>query len=357
MRICFISHGQLIHIDAYLDFFKTRGDDVHFISLTPSPPKQVPTYNMGFGKYTVKKGKWKYLLSAMRIRRLVRKLKPDIVHAHYATSGGLAGLVCGFHPFVVTVHGSDLTLGIKSRIWKPLLKAIFNHADCVNTVSEDLKEMALTLGISAEKIKVITPGIDTENFSFVEKGPIDEEQPLRLICTRRLEPVFNHQTIIEALATLKSKGVRFHMTLVGDGTLKEKLEQLVREKQLAGQVTFLGQLDNSKLPQVLQQNDVYLSASLWDGTSLSLLEAMATGLFPVVSDIKANKAWLKNNVNGLLHRVTDAEDLADKILRLRGNPKLTIQAAKTNRRLVVTSGDRKTNLKQVEKIYEQLCRN
>ena len=300
MRICFISHGQLIHTDPYLDFFKARGDDVHFICLTPSPPKQVPTYNMGFGRYTLKKGKWKYLLSAVRIRRLVRKLKPDIVHAHYATSGGLAGLICGFHPFVVTVHGSDLTLGIKSRIWRPLLKTIFNHADCVNTVSEDLKEMVLTLGVCAEKIKVITPGIDTKKFSFVEKGPIGKEQPLRLICTRRLEPVFNHRTIIEALAILKSKGVRFHLVLVGDGTLKEKLEQLVKEKQLSDQVTFLGQLDNSKLPQVLQQNDVYLSASHWDGTSLSLLEAMATGLFPVVSDIKANKAWLEDNVTSLL---------------------------------------------------------
>jgi len=87
---------------------------------------------------------------------------------------------------------------------------------------------------------------------------------------------------------------------------------------------------------------------------LSLLEAMATGLFPIVSDIKANSSWLDHNQDGLLHKAGDANDLAQCILRLRDNPQLAIAAAQRNRRKVVESGNRKTNMKQLEQIYETL---
>lgn len=143
---------------------------MRFISLSPAPERGVPTYNVGLGtRYSRTVGKWKYPLSMLRVRRLVRKLKPDIVHTHYVTSGGLTGLVCGFHPTVTTAHGGDLTVGIKKRLWRPLLKAIFNHSDCINTVSEDLKEKVISLGIRPEKIRVLTPGIDTDKFSFAQR--------------------------------------------------------------------------------------------------------------------------------------------------------------------------------------------
>jgi len=355
MRICFISLGTFTHIGPYLDYFKEAGHDVSFISLSPSPERGVPTYNVGIGsKYSESEGKWKYPISMLRARRLVKKLKPDIVHAHYATSCGLTALICGFHPTVVTAHGSDLTIGIKSRIWRSILKRIFEFADCVNTVSQDLQSMVASLGIDRSKIETLTLGIDIEKFSFVQRPQIDPSGPLRLVCTRRLEEVFDHRTIIGALALLKERSVNYQMSLIGDGSLLSSLKQQVKNAGLDGCVSFIGRVDNDKLPEVLDRHDVYLSASQWDGTSLSLLEAMATGLFPIVSDIKANSSWLKHNLDGMLHKVGDANDLAECILRLRGSPQLAIAAAQRNRRKVVESGNRKTNMKQLEKIYQTL---
>ncbi|UCC98172.1 MAG: glycosyltransferase [Phycisphaerales bacterium] len=355
MRICFISLGTFTHIGAYLDYFRDAGHEVIFISLSPGPERGVPTYNVGLGtRYCESRGKWKYPISMIRARRLLKRLKPDIVHAHYATSCGLTALVCGVHPTVVTVHGSDLTIGIKSRIWRPLLKKIFEHSDCINTVSEDLAKRVTSLGTETKKVETLTLGIDTDLFSFAERAAPDPSRALRLICTRRLEPVFDHKTIIGALVLLKEKAVKFQMTFVGEGSLLDALRQQSVSEGLEDSVSFIGKVCNDDLPDILHGHDVYLSASLWDGTSLSLLEAMATGLFPIVSDIKANSAWLNHNTDGLLHRVGDAGDLADCVMQLRRNPWLAIEAAGRNREKVVRSGNRKTNMKRLEKIYREL---
>jgi glycosyltransferase involved in cell wall biosynthesis len=355
MRICFIALGNFTHIGLYLDYFKEAGHDVHFIALSPGPERTVAVHNVGLGrKYSAREGKWKYPISMLRARRLIKELKPDIVHAHYATSAGLTALICGFHPTIITAHGSDLTVGIKSRIWRPLLKRIFKFADCVNPVSKDLQDMVLSLGINPNKIETLTPGIDTDKFSFAEKNDIASSEVLKLVCTRRLEPVFDHQTIIRALVLLKKKQFRFEMTFVGDGSLYKELKQQVKDADIDTNVNFTGRVDNDNLPEILSRNDVYLSASLWDGASLSLLEAMAVGLFPIVSDIKANSSWIEDNVDGLLHKVGDADDLTDKILQLRDRPQLVTKAIKANRKKVVESGNRKTNLKQLERIYEKL---
>ena len=347
--------GTFTHIGPYLDYFKQAGHDVHFIAMSPGPQRGVPMYNIGLGrKYSETEGKWKYPISMLRARRLIKKLKPDIVHAHYATSCGLTALMCGFHPTVVTAHGSDLTTGIKSRIWRPLLRKIFTFADCVNTVSKDLEEMAIGLGIEPDKIETLTPGIDVDRFTAIERAQIEPSRPVRLVCTRRLEPVFDHPTIIAALARLKKNGIDFRMTFVGDGSLKDTLRQQAGDAGLNGCVTFAGRVPNNNLPDIIKRHDIYLSASLWDGTSLSLLEAMAMGLFPVVSDIKANSALLRHNIDGLLFKVGDADDLAKCIMKFVEHPQRAAGAARRNRLKVIESADRKNNMRRLEKIFEGL---
>ena len=355
MRICFISLGTFNHIGPYLDYFRDAGHEVHFVSMSPGPDRRVTTHNVGIGrKYSESEGKWKYPIRMLRARRLISKLDPDVVHAHYVTSCGLAALVCGFHPTVVTAHGSDLTVAMKSRIWRPLLKKIFEFSDCVNAVSPDLADMAKSLGIDPEKIRTLTLGIDTEKFALSQRPQFDKSRPLRLICTRRLESVFDHHTIIDALAALREKQVRFEMTFAGDGSLRGELTQHIEDAGLSDSVRFEGKLDNDDLPEVLGRQDVYLSASLWDGASLSLLEAMATGLFPIVSDIKANSTWLEHDVDGLLHKVGDPMDLAECIVKFYNDPQMAAEAAGRNREKVVKSADRATNMKRLEGIYQEL---
>ncbi len=99
----------------------------------------------------------------------------------------------------------------------------------------------------------LTLGIDTERFSSVERTQAGTSCVLRLVCTRRLEPVFDHRTIIDALVLLKEKGLRFEMTFVGNGSLLGELTQRVKEVGLDDSVNFEGRLDNHDLPEVLSR--------------------------------------------------------------------------------------------------------
>jgi glycosyltransferase involved in cell wall biosynthesis len=355
MRICFIALGNFVHAVPYFQYFKDAGHDVHFVAMSPGPDYGVRTYNVGFGTgYSPRSGKWKYPFSMLLARRLVRKIKPDIVHAHYATSCGLTALVCGYHPFIVTAHGSDVTSSMRSKIWRPLLTRIFSSADGVNTVSDELADMVAELGINREKIVTLTLGIDTQQFYFVNRPSISQDRPLRLVCTRRLEDVYDHTTIIEALALLEQQDIDFRMTFIGDGLMRPYLQELVKEKNLSAKVVFTGAVENSSLPEVLKEYDIYLSASLRDGTSLCLLEAMANGLYPIVSRINANTAWLKHGENGLLHEVSNPHDLAECISKAVEHPDSVTDAVQKNRVLIEEKGNRVKNMKSLEGLYEQI---
>lgn len=355
MRICYLSTGPFGHVGAYLDFFKDAGHDVHFIALSPSPPRRVPVHDLALGgRYSGTEGKWKYPLSMLRARALVRRLAPDVLHAHYATSGGLAALACGFRPTVVTAHGTDLRVGARSALWRPLLRAVFERADCVNTVSDGLKELAVGLGVDAERIVVLSPGVDTARF----RGPLQpgpKGGPLRLLCTRQLESVYDPAAIVEALAIARRRGLRFTMTFAGDGSLRPAVEALVRRRGLAGMVSLLGAVGHDAVPGLLRRHDVYLSSSRADGTSLSLLEAMATGLFPIVSRIPANAAWLEDGAGGFLHAAGDPADLARRILEFSRRPSAAEAAARLNRQRVLARGDRRVNMRRLERIYRELA--
>ena len=355
MHICFISAGEFWFIDCYISYFQSIGYEVSFITLSPSPKRSATVYDLSFGgEYSPWKGKWKYLVSAFKIRKLLKKIKPDVVHTHYATSGGLAGFLAGFHPTVVTAHGSDVTVGVTSKVWRYLLRKIFNHADCINCVSDDLKRMALSLGLKHDNIKVIPVGIDSQQYAYVTRKPLDQDRAVKIVCTRRLEQLYNHITIVKALAILHHQGVNFCMTFVGGGTTLHLLEKVVSDEGMQDKVIFRGMLENNLLPGILQENDIYLSASIRDGTSLSLLEAMATGIFPIVSNIPANTDWLEDGVNAYLHQVGDPKSLSDSIMKYLKNSNDFNDVPQKNRAKVVARGDRVKSMEALDSIYKGL---
>lgn len=338
MRICYLCVEAFVHVRPYIDYFTKAGHEVHFVALSPGRPR-----------------KWRYPFDMVSARRRIRALKPDVLHAHYATSGGLAALASGYHPSIVTVHGTDLNAGSKSRVWRPILKRIFRRVDLVNPVSDDLKTMALTLGADPRKTVVLTLGIDSARFSAPARPPWDGVRTLKLVCTRHLEPLYDPTTIVEALSILKMGAVDFRMTFCAGGSLRPALEAECAKRGLSERVAFLGGVPNDRIPALLADNDVYLSASRWDGTSLSLLEAMAAGLYPVVSDIPANASWLERGKGGSLHRAGDAADLAAGVLGLMQHPDAGPRAAALNRARVAADGDRPKNMARLEELYKKLA--
>ncbi|TAJ12115.1 glycosyltransferase [Marinilabiliaceae bacterium JC017] len=352
MKILFVSPGNFTHIEPYLEFFSKKGHIVGFLALSETELHSDSWRT--FEPVLLKFGKFQYLLTTLYRKKLVKAFNPDIVHAHYATSGGLCGCLLGLHPLVVTAHGTDLTEGKDSILWRPLLKRIFRFSDSINVVSSGLAKMAQELGVPENKLLEVNVGIDMKTFRFEKSSKDGKKRSLKMVTTRRFEPVYNHQFILEALRLVDQRNLDFQMTFIGGGPLKNGLEKAYADLVEKGKVVFMGQVINSELPGILIEHDVYLSASLWDGSSLSLIEALASGLFPIVSNIPANQAWVTDNINGFLHELREPLDLANKILTYKENISAFSQVLSMNRELVENKGNRITNMRKLEKLYHTL---
>jgi glycosyltransferase involved in cell wall biosynthesis len=109
------------------------------------------------------------------------------------------------------------------------------------------------------------------------------------------------------------------------------------------------------MPKLLSDADIYVSTSLYDGTSVSLLEAMGSGVFPVVTDIPSNREWITNAENGFLVPTENEVVLARKIVEAIRNKELLVEANGKNRELIEQRANWKSNMKKIANIYENLC--
>ncbi len=354
LKIAFLSGGNFVHINSYLQFFKQQGHQVSLIAYEkPAKDFQVPVYDISHGANCwLPLTKWKYLWAACSLRKLITRLSPDILHGHYVTSAGMICMLSGFRPYVLTVHGSDLICSMRSLFWKQMLRKVFARAALVNTVSDELTFLAQKLGVPRSKILTACPGVDTRVFDY--RPSVGLSSPVKLLCTRTLGKVYDPPTIIEACEILKDKNVPFKLTFAAGGPLLNQLRSIVNEKKLSQQIVFMGGYDNAALPELLHRHDIYISASKWDGTSLSLLEAMSCGIFPVVSRVTSNQAWCDEGKNSLMFEPGQANQLASAVIRAVSNHELRQEALRHNRQTVEDKADREKNMLELEKRYYEI---
>lgn len=239
-----------------------------------------------------------------------------------------------------------------SPLWRFLLRRIFARAALVHTVSEPLAEIVRSLGVPADRCPVLTQGVELESLLYRPRA--ENGTALRLICTRHLRDVYDPLTILKACALLKAREVDFHMTFAGAGPLLNELQGRAENEGLAAHLTFLGGFQNGQVGELLAGNDVYVSASRWDGTSISLLEAMACGTFPVVSRIPSNAAWITDGREGFMFGVGDAQELAEALIRANADRQFCREAVHANRAVVEQQADRTRNMLRLEQLYLSL---
>jgi glycosyltransferase involved in cell wall biosynthesis len=175
---------------------------------------------------------------------------------------------------------------------------------------------------------------------------------LRIICTRKHDALYDNETIIRALAKLKSEGLEFEFRFTGSGSLIDYNKRLVVELGLDDRVEFRGDVAHQQVPEELRWADLYISAAESDGAPSSLFEAMSCKLFPIVTDVRANQDWITHRKNGYLFRVHDAEDCAAGLRFAVSEREVVSQAEEENRNTVAERLDRATGLARLEKLLE-----
>lgn len=349
-RILYVADAASIHTRRWAEHYRDRGLDVQIASFRAAAIPGVQVHKLP----TAGLGRAGYFLAIPILQRIARRLRPDVVHAHHLTSYGFLAARAGLRPLVVTAWGSDALIAPKeSRLLRYFASYAVRHADVVTTLADHMNASVADLGVPLEQITSTPFGVDAQ---FFRLAPMDalEHQPLRLICTRNFDFIYDVGTLIRALAQVFSRGRQLVVDLVGAGPLRESLVALVKEMGLESHINFHGFVEHQILASLLADADIFVTPALSDGNNVSLNEAMACGCFPIASNIPANAQWITDGENGYLYPAGDVMKLADAIEMAMDKRELRLSARTANRAIVETRVDWRICVKRMDDIYQQV---
>ncbi len=299
---------------------------------------------------------WRFLrypFLTPRVRRLLARFRPEIVNAHFVPNYGLVGALAGFRPLVVSVWGSDvLVSGVASPLHSARVRFVFDRADLVTTDAAMLTRAAIALGAPPGRMLTVPMGVEPDRYRAAREA-VHRAEPL-VVSTRKLEPIYNLGLLVAAIPALLAAHPAARLEIAGDGPERSALE--MRARAAGGErVAFLGMIPHATMAELLGRAAVYVSTSLSDSTSVSLLEAMAAGAFPVVTDIEANREWIEDGVNGFLVPLDEPEVLAARIAIALADPELRARAAIENARRIDEEATWDRNMAKVESAFAALA--
>jgi glycosyltransferase involved in cell wall biosynthesis len=298
---------------------------------------------------------WKDLVAFLRLLCLIKKERPQIIHTHTAKAGALgrlAGALCGCK-LVHTFHGHVLEgyFGrIKSRIFIWIERFLAMFADKIIVVSPRIKDELLRLKVAPEnKIAVIPLGLELEGLLGLN-SPESAGEGLNIGIVGRLVPIKNHRMFLQAAAEIKDE--RFRFFIIGDGELRQDLENYARELGLSGKVTFSGwQRD---LLRLYRRLDLVVLTSLNEGTPVSIIEAMAAARPIIATDVGGVRDLLGDNERGILVKSGDSRGLSEAILKLVQKPSLRAQLGLRGREFVRGRFNKERLIRDIELLYNNL---
>ena len=286
------------------------------------------------------------------------KNKCNVIHVHWAIPTGLIGVWAGKllrKPVVVTIHGSDFRMATeRSSFLTKIFLYVCQRANQIMCVSEVQEKEIQKMGVRTEKILTFPMGIDQ---SFLEAGRKRREklngQSHTILSNRNLLPIYNVSLLIRAIPIILKEEPRTKFLIAGDGSEKENLESEVENLNLGHSVQFVGRVPHKEMPNLLSQADIYVSTSLHDGTSVSLLEAMGSGAFPIVTDIPANREWITTGQNGFLVPVDEEKCLADRIIDAIRNQALLEKSRMVNLSIVEEKALWSVIIEKIKRMYHE----
>ncbi|MDI6913814.1 MAG: glycosyltransferase [Desulfitobacteriaceae bacterium] len=351
MRLCFLGDAGSIHLQRWLTYFANAGYEVHVISFRPStnPVSGVTEHLLASGR----SGRFAYLKGIAKIHKLVNNIRPDILHAHYATSFGLLAVFSGRHPLVVSAWGSDVLVAPEQSFWlRNIVQYVLRAADALTSDSAYMSlRMEKLLQGKKKRLLTVTMGVSREWFASI---PETDKHPWQIVSLRGHLKIYNIDVIIRAMATVVKIVPQAKLVLAGEGPLTSSLNSLTHSLGLEHAIEFVGQLPHARVQAYLNESAVSVSVPSSDATAVSLLETMACGSFPVLSDVPANREWIEDEVNGLIVPSGDAHALALALIRSLQDSALREKAIAVNREKIRAKAIWEDNMAEVEALYRQL---
>ena len=331
MRILYFTEKDTPHDRRFLTAVARTEHEVYALRQHPCDPEPIATitelnWPAGQPDWSGWEG-WQG--GAAQLGSILEEVKPDLVHAGPVQGPAFLTALAGFHPLVTMSWGSDMLLKTQRSPWMrevtryTLARTSVFLGDCQTVV-----DAALAYGMQPDRIVSFPWGVDLDYFSEQNGGAAGRElrdslgwgDQFVVMCNRAWYPLYGVDVLAKAFAAAVKENQKLRLMLIGEGPLSVDIYRALLP--VLDKVYLPGWLNKSYLPGAYCGADLFVSPSHSDGSSISLLEAMACSCPVLVSDIPSNQEWVQPGEVGDLFRDGDVGSLTQKLFQMAADPNL-----------------------------------
>ncbi|MHB8540297.1 MAG: glycosyltransferase family 4 protein [Candidatus Acidiferrales bacterium] len=367
-RVLYVSDGYSTHDRRFLDRLAESEHDMWYL---PCAADLVRHENRGLpdgihplaplSEKNILPGTASWVRAASRFRRVIRKVQPDLIHAGPVQTGGFFAAAFGFHPLLIMSWGSDvLTAPDKSAGMHWITKFVLRRADMALADCDAVREQISSLSPLTDDCIVSFPwGIDSDVFcpkiSEIElRRKLGWERCQVIVSTRAFELTHGTMIFLDAMKRVVARGSHVRVLMLGDGSLRTRVESFVESNCLRDKIHVAGQVPEELLADYFAEADLYVSATCCDGSSISLLQAMGCGLPAIVADRYGNREWVVHKENGWLYPAGNPEALAAATLEALDQSQLRAAMGRANVAIVRARANWGLNFGKLLAAYDKL---
>lgn len=296
-----------------------------------------------------------YYLNCFEIKKICKKINPDLTNVHYASGYGTLARVAKIPCDILSIWGSDIyEFPKKSKINFKILKKNLEYAKNIGSTSSIMADVCKKTYPNLSKNFYIVPfGVNIQKFkkdTTIEK----DKNIIRLGIVKSLKPIYGIEYAIKAMKNLVQIDERYVLDIYGDGIEKENLENLIRDNSLENNVKLFGKIKNEELPKVLNKLDVFCATSISESFGVSIVEAMAVGLPVVVTDADGFLEVTNYGETGIIVPKKNEIKLSEELHKLVNNKEKMTELSIKGRKRVEEFYDFDKNVMLMKKVYEEI---
>jgi glycosyltransferase involved in cell wall biosynthesis len=365
MKILLLSDINSTHTIKWAKSLAEKNIDIYLYGFNPlsgnwySNYKNIQISSLNIAQSVSNKGnifqKLNYLKSISNLKKIVKNFKPDIVHAHYASSYGLLGNLLNFHPFMISVWGSDVyDFPNLSFFHKKIVKLNFKKADKILSTSHVMAFQ--TKKFTNKEIEVTPFGIDLEKFKKIDVPRPYNKNDIVIGTIKTLEKIYGIEYLIQAFHLLVKKlpQMPLRLLIVGGGSQEKELKQLAQSLEISDMVTFTGKIAYQDIVNYHNIIDIFVALSINESFGVAIIEAGACEKPVVVSNVGGLPEVVDNNKTGFIVESKNPIQAAEAIEKLILNSELRLTMGKSARNRVNELFNWENNITQMIEIYSNI---
>jgi glycosyltransferase involved in cell wall biosynthesis len=327
VRILYFSRDYTPHDFRFLSSLAETSHEIFYLRLERNSPlledrvlpKNIKQLSLNVGDQKFSYGN--IIAYRRKLKQIILELKPDIIHAGPIQTCAFLVSTTGFKPLVTMSWGSDiLKESQKNKLLKWITKFTLDRSTVLLGDCDAVREKSIEFGFPVDHFVQFPWGVDLNQFSPARNNSFRErrgwQENFVILSLRSWEPIYGVDVVAKAFSLAAKEVPDLRLILLGNGSQASLIRSIIENEGVSDKVFFGGQVTQKDLPVYYQSSDLYISASQSDGSSVSLMEAMACGIPPLVSDIPGNREWIIPDHNGWLFPNGDVLNLRDQILNI-----------------------------------------